>query len=153
MLYLRPLPAPQPTVVTGVSSGSGKTINATLINTSTTAQTVIYTITPKGETGGCTGDPFTIIVNVPVCVDIAFSKTADKSAVSAVGDKIKYTITVHNNGNANHNQVVVNDPLLGGILSQPKGDNGNGILEKMSHGSMKEYIRLVRMTLMWLASH
>ncbi|WP_139205883.1 gliding motility-associated C-terminal domain-containing protein [Pedobacter sp. ok626] len=118
------------TVVTGVSNGSGKTLNATLINTSTTAQTIIYTVTPRGETGGCAGDSFTITVNVPVCVDIAISKTADKSSVSAVGDKIKYTITVYNNGNANHNQVVVNDPLLGGILSQPKGDNGNGILEK-----------------------
>ncbi|WEK20946.1 MAG: gliding motility-associated C-terminal domain-containing protein [Candidatus Pedobacter colombiensis] len=118
------------TAVTGASSGTGKIINATLINTSTTVQNVVYTVTPIAETGGCAGQPFTITVSVPVCIDIEISKTADKSSVSAVGDKIKYTITVRNNGNANHNQVVVNDPLLGGILKQPKGDNGNGILEK-----------------------
>ncbi|SMD16445.1 DUF7507 domain-containing protein, partial [Pedobacter nyackensis] len=118
------------TAITGASSGSGKIINGTLINTSTTAQNVVYTVTPRAETGGCAGQPFTITVSVPVCLDIAISKIADKSSISAVGDKIKYTITVYNNGNAHHNQIKLNDPLLGGILNQPKGDNGNGILEK-----------------------
>nr|WP_162988921.1 gliding motility-associated C-terminal domain-containing protein [Pedobacter schmidteae] len=118
------------TQVTGVSNGSGKTINATLINTSTVAQNVVYTITPVAETGGCAGQPFNITVVVPVCVDIAISKTADISSVSAVGDKIKYTITVYNNGNANHSQIKVQDPMLGGVMNQPQGDNGNGILEK-----------------------
>lgn len=117
-------------LVTGVASGSGKTMNATLINISATVQDVVYTVTPKAESGGCAGQPFQITVRVPACVNISISKTADKSSVAAPGDKINYTIIVHNNGNANHNQVKVNDPLLGGFLDRPAGDNGNGILEK-----------------------
>jgi len=49
--------------------------------------------------------------------------------VSKAGDQIRYTITVKNTGAANHTNVKVNDPFLGGILSNPAGDNGNRILE------------------------
>ncbi|MBB5437352.1 gliding motility-associated-like protein/uncharacterized repeat protein (TIGR01451 family), partial [Pedobacter sp. AK017] len=116
--------------VLGAINGSGKILNATLINTSTTEQTVVYIVTPIAETGGCAGQPFKITVRVPACIDISISKTADKNVVATVGDKINYTITIKNTGDANHNNVKVNDPLLGGMLSQPTGDNGNAILEK-----------------------
>ncbi|WP_316811491.1 gliding motility-associated C-terminal domain-containing protein, partial [Pedobacter heparinus] len=116
--------------MSGAVNGSGKILNATLINTSTTEQTVVYMVTPTAETGGCAGPAFKISVRIPACVDISISKTADKNVVSAVGDHINYTITVSNTGNANHYNVLVNDPLLGGSLTQPTGDNGNGILEK-----------------------
>jgi gliding motility-associated-like protein/uncharacterized repeat protein (TIGR01451 family) len=116
--------------VTGAVNGAGNSINATLINTGTTPQEVIYTVTPKALTGGCDGVPFKIKVSVPVCLGISITKTADRNYVSSVGDKINYTITVKNTGHANHNRVVVNDPLTGGILSNPTGDNGNQILEK-----------------------
>ncbi|WP_316818893.1 gliding motility-associated C-terminal domain-containing protein, partial [Pedobacter nyackensis] len=118
------------TVVTGVSNGSGKTINASLINTSTLEQSIVYTITPIAESGGCAGQPFKVTVKVPACIAISIDKVANKSAVSTVGDKINYTITIRNSGNANHNQVTVKDPMFGGVLNHPKGDNGNGILEK-----------------------
>jgi gliding motility-associated-like protein/uncharacterized repeat protein (TIGR01451 family) len=117
-------------IVTGVSNGSGKTINASLINTSAVAQSIAYTVTPVAETGGCAGQPFVITVQVPVCIAISINKVADKATVSAVGDKLTYTITVRNDGNANHNQVKVTDAMFGGRLNQPQGDNGNGILEK-----------------------
>jgi gliding motility-associated-like protein/uncharacterized repeat protein (TIGR01451 family) len=116
--------------VLGAVNGTGSSINATLINTSTTPQEVVYTVTPKALTGGCDGVPFKIKISVPVCLGISINKTADRNSVSSVGDKINYTITVKNTGHANHNQVVVNDPLTGGILSNPTGDNGNQILEK-----------------------
>ena len=116
--------------VLGAVSGTGNVINATLINTSTTPQEVVYTVTPRALTGGCDGVPFKIRITVPVCLGISIKKAADRNYVSSAGDKINYTITVKNTGNANHTQVVVNDPLTGGVLSNPAGDNGNGILEK-----------------------
>ena len=116
--------------LTGARNGSGNSINATLINTGTSPQEVIYTVTPRALNGGCIGTPFKIKVHVPVCLGISITKTADRNLVSSVGDRINYTITVKNTGNANHHQVLVNDALTGGRLHNPTGDNGNGILEK-----------------------
>ncbi|RAJ23080.1 DUF7507 domain-containing protein, partial [Pedobacter cryoconitis] len=116
--------------VKGLNSGSGNNINATLINTSHTPQQVIYTVTPTSITGGCPGNTFTITVNVPVCNSLTLTKTANVTLVSTAGDQIQYTITVKNTGTANHTNVQVTDPFLGGILRDPAyGDNGNGILE------------------------
>jgi len=116
--------------VTGLNNGSGNTINATLTNISNQVQQIIYTVTPTSLTGGCPGNPFTITVNVPVCSGLTITKTADVSVVSQAGDQIKYTITVKNTATANHTNVKVTDPFLGGILQVPaSGDNGNGILE------------------------
>ncbi|MDR6781660.1 DUF7507 domain-containing protein [Pedobacter africanus] len=116
--------------VQGAVNGSGKVLNATLINTTTTEQYVVYLVTPIAEAGGCAGQPFKITVRVPVCLDIAITKSANRTNVSAPGDEIKYSIIVSNNGNANHSHVKVNDPLLGGLLHRSAGDNGNDILEK-----------------------
>ncbi|SMC84509.1 Ig-like domain-containing protein, partial [Pedobacter africanus] len=116
--------------VTGAVNGSGKVLNATLINTTTTEQYVVYLVTPIAEAGGCAGQPFKITVRVPVCLDITITKSANRTNVSAPGDEIKYSIVVSNNGNANHSHVKVNDPLLGGLLYRSAGDNGNDILEK-----------------------
>ncbi|AOM79282.1 hypothetical protein BFS30_20195 [Pedobacter steynii] len=116
--------------LTGARNGFGNSIDATLINTGTSPQEVIYTVTPRALNGGCSGTPFKIKVHVPVCLGISIIKTADRNLVSSVGDRINYTITVKNTGNANHHQVLVNDALTGGRLHNPAGDNGNGILEK-----------------------
>ncbi|WP_082035976.1 DUF7507 domain-containing protein, partial [Pedobacter lusitanus] len=120
----------QNTSVKGLRNGSGNKINATLINTSHTVQQVIYTVTPTSITGGCPGNSFTVTVNVPVCSGLNITKTANVSLVSVPGDQIQYTITVKNTASANHTNVQVKDPFLGGILRGPAyGDNGNGILE------------------------
>ncbi|WP_039867502.1 T9SS C-terminal target domain-containing protein [Pedobacter sp. BAL39] len=116
--------------MSGAENGSGDEINATLINTTNQPQQVIYTVTPRGINGGCQGAPFTITVTVPVCLDISIVKAADRSSIAEVGDRINYTITVTNNANASHHDVVVADPMLGGTLSRPRGDNGNRILER-----------------------
>ncbi|MET4142983.1 gliding motility-associated C-terminal domain-containing protein, partial [Pedobacter sp. UYP1] len=116
--------------VKGLNNGSGNNINATLINLSHTPQQVIYTIVPTSVTGGCPGNTFTVTVNVPVCSNLAITKTANVTLVSTAGDQIQYTITVKNTGTANHTNVQVSDPFLGGVLRGPAyGDNGNGILE------------------------
>ncbi|WP_254070957.1 gliding motility-associated C-terminal domain-containing protein [Pedobacter sp. L105] len=116
--------------ILGMEGGSGNTISATLTNTSHTIQPATYTITPTSVLGGCPGQPFTLVVTVPVCSGISITKTADVSVVSKVGDKIRYTITVKNTASANHTHVQVTDPFLGGLLTGPiSGDNGNGILE------------------------
>ncbi|SHF90240.1 gliding motility-associated C-terminal domain-containing protein [Flavobacterium segetis] len=57
--------------ITGASAGSGTEISQTLINPSNTIQSIIYTVTPIA--GICTGDPFTITVNVFPKPDILFS--------------------------------------------------------------------------------
>ncbi|MBB5619245.1 gliding motility-associated-like protein/uncharacterized repeat protein (TIGR01451 family) [Pedobacter cryoconitis] len=116
--------------VKGLNNGSGNNINATLINSTHTPQQVIYTITPTSITGGCPGNTFTVTVNVPVCSSLTITKTANVTLVSTAGDQIQYTITVKNTGTANHTNVQVTDPFLGGVLRGPAyGDNGNGILE------------------------
>ncbi|WP_029986304.1 PKD-like domain-containing protein, partial [Pedobacter jeongneungensis] len=118
--------------VAGAANGSGNTIMQTLINMSNSAQTIIYTVTPKATiTGTCDGNPFTITVTVPVCSSVSITKSANVSSVNQAGNVITYTVTVANTGNANQNGVVVSDPLLGGNLSNPvKTGNADNILEK-----------------------
>ncbi|MGM9479550.1 PKD-like domain-containing protein, partial [Pedobacter sp. GSP4] len=120
------------TNVTGAANGSGNTINQTLINTSNSAQNIVYTVTPKATVAGsCVGNPFTVTVNVPVCSSLSITKAADVTSVNKAGNVITYTVTVANTGNANQNNVVVNDPLVGGNLSNPvKTGNTDNILEK-----------------------
>ncbi|WP_293787409.1 PKD-like domain-containing protein, partial [uncultured Pedobacter sp.] len=87
--------------VTGATSGSGNTINQTLINTSNVAQTIIYTVTPKATiTGGCVGNPFTVTVNVPVCL-LAVDD-------NGIGNSATGGIAVAN--------VLLNDTYNGGVL-------------------------------------
>ncbi|MGE0772134.1 MAG: PKD-like domain-containing protein, partial [Cyclobacteriaceae bacterium] len=52
--------------VTGESTTvkTGPIIDDVLINTTTSNQTVVYTITPTGQTGGCVGNSFTITVTI-----------------------------------------------------------------------------------------
>ncbi|WP_316843054.1 gliding motility-associated C-terminal domain-containing protein, partial [Pedobacter gandavensis] len=115
--------------VIGAVSGSGNTINANLYNPTATGLDVVYTVTPTGLTGGCAGIPFKITIHVPACVGLSITKTADLQNVSLAGEKINYTITVTNTGNASHHNVMLNDPLIGRHLNFT-GDNGNGILER-----------------------
>jgi gliding motility-associated-like protein len=117
------------TNIAGLTGGAGNTITATLKNLSHQLQQAVYVVTPTSVTGGCPGQAFTVTVNVPVCSNIIITKTADVSVVAQAGDRIRYTITVKNNGAANHTNVVVTDPYLGGTLTRTSGDNGNNILE------------------------
>ncbi|WP_245224626.1 beta strand repeat-containing protein, partial [Pedobacter ginsenosidimutans] len=116
----------------GAANGSGNTITQSLINTSNSSQTIVYTVTPKATvTGGCVGNTFTVTVSVPVCSSISITKSANVTSVNKAGNVIAYTIVVANTGNASQNNVVVNDPLLGGNLSNPiKTGNSDNILEK-----------------------
>ncbi|MTK53693.1 PKD-like domain-containing protein, partial [Paludibacter sp.] len=119
--------------VVGASASSGNTINQTLYNKSNSSQQVTYTVTPQATgIGTCNGTPFTITVTVPVCSSLSISKSADKTSINKAGDVINYTITVVNTGNADQNNVVVNDPYLGGSLSNPTktGGDNDDILEK-----------------------
>ncbi|MFN0255901.1 DUF7507 domain-containing protein [Pedobacter ureilyticus] len=120
--------------VTGQASGSGNTINQTLINTSNVAQQVVYTVTPTAQAGApCAGQPFTVTVTVPVCEGVTITKTTTRTTpITAAGNTIPYTIVVTNTGNAAQHNVVVNDPFLGGVLSNPvkTGGNADNILDK-----------------------
>jgi len=133
------------THVTGALNGAGAIINQTLINRSNTIQTVIYTITPTSTiTGGCVGDNFTVSVSVPVCSSISIAKVADVISVNQAGNTIGYTITVANTGNADQNNVILTDALLGGVLTNPiKTGNSDNILEK---GEVWTYTRSYSIT-------
>jgi gliding motility-associated-like protein/uncharacterized repeat protein (TIGR01451 family) len=65
------------------------------------------------------------------CNYIEVLKTADVTTVDEAGDIIHYTITVSNLSVVSVINIVVTDPLLGGVLAGPiSGDtNSNGILE------------------------
>ncbi len=74
--------------VTGETSSlkSGSIIDDVLINTTTSDQTVVYTVTPTGQSGGCVGNPFTITVKVnPKAI---FSAGPDLSVCVADGSKV-----------------------------------------------------------------
>ena len=58
------------------------------------------------------------------------TKEADPTVVTQSGTIVDYTITVENTGNVDLNNVVADDPLLGGDLGDPdSGDDGDGVLE------------------------
>ena len=80
-----------PTMTSGLSGGASETnkaaISGTLINSSNTAQTATYTVTPKS--GGCTGANFTVTVTVnpkPVM-------TSPNSAIICSGEKLNIPLT------------------------------------------------------------
>jgi PKD repeat protein len=61
--------------VSGSANGTGNIIDQSLINTSATLQTVIYTITPKftGNNVGCDGAPIQVFVSVNPSPKVQFS--------------------------------------------------------------------------------
>jgi len=96
------------TNITGASASSASgitTISQTLTNTSTSAQTIIYTVTPtSGDTGNCVGSTFTITVVVnpkplvvgairTICSGTAFSATPTNGSGSLVPSGTTYTWT------------------------------------------------------------
>jgi gliding motility-associated-like protein len=103
------------TNITGAigSSATGiSTISQTLINTSNTVQTIIYTVTPtSGVTGNCVGTNFTItldvnpipvITNVPnpsICSGAAFSVTPTNGSGNIAPSGTTYTWTISSNTN------------------------------------------------------
>ena len=74
------------TNITGASAGTGNQISQVLTNTSTTIQTIIYTVTPTA--GTCIGNPFTITVEVypkpNVIFDLANQTICNNTATSLV---------------------------------------------------------------------
>ncbi|RYE17148.1 MAG: hypothetical protein EOP51_24440, partial [Sphingobacteriales bacterium] len=118
----------------GTGTGSGAIINGTLLNNTSVAQQVVYTITPTATASGtCAGQPFTLSVNVPVCPGMTITKTTNRTTpVTAAGNTIPYTIVVANTGNASQNNVVVRDPFLSAsplVVSSRIGNNDN-VLER-----------------------
>jgi gliding motility-associated-like protein len=96
------------TNITGASASSASginTISQTLTNTSNTAQTIIYTVTPtSGAAGNCVGSTFTITVVVnpkplipnttpTICSGTAFSGTPTNGNGSIVPGGTTYTWT------------------------------------------------------------
>ncbi|MBX2913240.1 MAG: PKD domain-containing protein [Cyclobacteriaceae bacterium] len=74
--------------VTGETTSlkSGSIIDDVLVNTTTSDETVTYTVTPIGQAGGCAGNPFTITVKVnPKAI---FSAGPDLSVCVADGSKV-----------------------------------------------------------------
>lgn len=115
--------------VTGAFNGTGSVISHTLINTSTTPQQLTYVVTATSASNNACNTEFSVVVDVPVCASLVIEKTADVNQVDQIGDVINYMMIVTNTGNVTHSNVIVTDPLLGGNLMNPTGDNGNGELE------------------------
>uniref|UniRef100_UPI0040488821 beta strand repeat-containing protein n=1 Tax=Algoriphagus sp. TaxID=1872435 RepID=UPI0040488821 len=98
--------------VTGEATGTAAAnFTQTLSNTTTSPQTVTYTVTPtSGDSGNCQGDPFTINITVnptPVIADItdaicsnsSFSVTPQDGGANIVPAGTRYSWTVTPNAN------------------------------------------------------
>ncbi|WP_206542776.1 beta strand repeat-containing protein, partial [Lacinutrix mariniflava] len=88
-----------------------------------------YTVTVL-DANGCTFNQPIFITNS--CINVLKSATIAKGEECLnVGSEVTYTFTLTNTGNSNINTIVINDELLGGLITvTPTGDsNGNAILE------------------------
>ncbi|HIP35919.1 MAG TPA: DUF11 domain-containing protein, partial [Crocinitomix sp.] len=87
---------------------------------------------PNGDATETDTASETVLVNIVIPPGGLYniSKSANTTSVSNAGDNIIYTITVTNTGYAAVNNVVVNDPLLGGNLALSNGDtDGDNLLD------------------------
>lgn len=102
--------APSATGITGGAAGTSATnITGTLVNTTSTAKTIVYTVTPG--LGTCSGAPFTVTVTVnprptiaaktaTICSTNAFTVSpTDGTGGDIVPTGTTYTWTVTNNNN------------------------------------------------------
>ncbi|MFZ4522051.1 MAG: PKD domain-containing protein [Bacteroidales bacterium] len=123
-------PAPTGTGFTGGTAGSGQTlVSGTLVNTTNTPQTAVYTVTPtSGAAGACTGNTFTVTVIVnpnpvipdqtaAICSGAAFTITPlNNLPVTVVPPGTTYTWsaptgTGFTGGAAGVNQITINGTL------------------------------------------
>ncbi|NBR13598.1 MAG: PKD domain-containing protein, partial [Crocinitomicaceae bacterium] len=103
--------APTATGITGTASGTAASlISGTLTNTTSSTQTVAYTVTPT--LGSCSGTPFTVTVTVnprptiaaktaTICSGGTFTVTPSNTLPDIVPTGTTYTWTVTLNGNVN----------------------------------------------------
>ena len=97
--------------ITGGASASGQTgFSGNLTNPTNAQKTATYTVTPTSPVGPCTGDNFTIVVNVnakpsignktsTICSGDAFSVTPSNAGNEIVPANTTYTWTVVDNAN------------------------------------------------------
>lgn len=96
-----------PSVPSGISgavaANNQNTISGTLVNTTNTVKTVVYTVTPKsGDAGNCTGESFTVTVQVKpkpslvnrettICTQDSFTVIPDNNTLNIVPANTLYS--------------------------------------------------------------
>ena len=114
--------------ITGATPGSGSIITGTLGNSSSTTQTVIYSVTPTF--GGCIGEIFLVTVNVTPAPDI------DDMTTAPICSDGTFTVTPVNGTNGivpsgtNYDWVVQSNP---GNVSGATSGTGTSISGTLSH--------------------
>ncbi|MEP2772640.1 MAG: PKD-like domain-containing protein [Fulvivirga sp.] len=108
--------------VTGESlvAQPGDIINDVITNTSTTDQTVIYTVTPTETTNGCVGNDFTVTVTVraePLGVDDAKSICSNSTTLYDLQNNIN---TLGNNRTSNFSWAAADNPNVTGESTTPQ---------------------------------
>ncbi|PQB04812.1 beta strand repeat-containing protein [Aureitalea marina] len=76
-------------------------------------------------------ETITPICQIPVIAIVKTASYEPNGECSAIGDIIDYTFQVYNTGNVTLSNIVVEDPLVGGVISGPNsGDtNNDGLLD------------------------
>ena len=120
--------------ITGGASASGQTgFSGNLTNPTNAQKTATYTLTPTSPVGPCTGDNFTIVVNVnakpsianktqTICSGDAFSITPLNAGVEIVPANTTYTWTVVDNTSVTGES---NNITPANSIGQPLTNNSN----------------------------
>jgi FAD/FMN-containing dehydrogenase len=124
--------------VTGASGGNGSTLSlGTLVNTSTTAQSVVYTVTPSSA--GCTGASFQLTVNVnPVPLITAGIMRTICSGESVTITPVNGTDGVIPAGTVYSWTVASNPGGVVGAVAANSGGTGTVSLGALTHNSATE---------------
>jgi len=120
--------------ITGGASASGQTgFSGNLTNPTNAQKTATYTLTPTSPVGPCTGDNFTIVVNVnakpsianktqTICSGDAFSITPSNAGAEIVPANTTYTWTVVDNTSVTGES---NNITPANSIGQPLTNNSN----------------------------
>ncbi len=99
---------------------SGDIINDVITNTSTTDQTVVYTVTPTETTNGCVGNDFTITVTIraePLGVDDTKAICSNTTTLYDLQNNIN---TLGNNRTSNFSWAAADNPNVTGESTTPQ---------------------------------